>query len=91
MYRSNAIALNGPLKYWALGSAQLWSEIERLTYPVGERLLYLVSVNNLEQVAILYFLGRAMHGCEPFDFTWKENPYFEKCLPRPYKEITDLL
>jgi hypothetical protein len=74
----------------ALGPAQPWSEIERLTYPVGERLLYLVSVNNLEQVAIPGFLGGAMHGSEPFDFTRKENPYFEKCLPRPYKEITDL-
>jgi len=81
----------GPPKYLELGSDLLWGEIERLTYPVGERLLYLVSVNNLEQVAILYFLGRAMHGREPLDFTWKEDPYFEKSLPWPYKEITDLL
>jgi hypothetical protein len=31
-----------------------------------------------------------MHGSEPFDFTWKEDPYFEKCLLRPHKKITNL-
>jgi hypothetical protein len=31
-----------------------------------------------------------MHGSEPFDFTRKKNPDFEKSLPRPYKEIADL-
>lgn len=80
----------GPLKYLELGSAQLWGEIERLTNPVCQRRLYLVSVNNFEQVAILYLLGRAVHGCEAFDFTWEEDPYFEKCPSWPDKEIADL-
>ncbi len=74
-----------------LRSVRPWSEIERLTYPAGKRLLYLVRVNNLEQVAILYFLGRTLHEYEPFDFARKEDPYFEKSLPGPHKEIADLL
>jgi len=73
-----------------LRSSKPRSEIERLADPVGQRLLHLVSVNKLEQVAIPCFLGRAMHGSEPFDFTWKKDPYFEKCLLRPHKKITDL-
>jgi len=74
-----------------LGSVQPWSEIVCLTDPVGERLLYLVRVNNLEKVAILYSLGGTLREYEPFDFAWKEDPDFEKSLPGPYKEITDLL
>src|ERR1700733_7047117 len=91
--RGAKIALFHPriaLKHWSLKSAQLRREIERLTYPPGERLFHLISVNKLEQVAIPCFLGRAMHGSEPFHFTWKKDPYFEKCLLRPHKEITDL-
>ena len=81
---------NARLKHWKLGSAQPRREIERLTYPVRQRLLHLISVNKLEQVAIPCFLGRSMHGSQPFDFTWKKNPNFEKCLLRPHKKITDL-
>ena len=76
---------------WGRGSVQSWSEIERLTDPIGERLLNLVRVNRLEQVAILHFLGRALHGYKPFDFAWQEDPNFEKSLLRPYEEITHLL
>ena len=78
------------LKYYGLGLVQLWSEIERLTYPVGERLFYLISMNEFEQVAVSFLFGWAMHRSEPLDFTREKDPYFEESLPRPYKEITDL-
>ncbi len=78
------------LKYYGLGLALLWSEIECLTYPVGERLFYLISMNEFEQVAVSFLFGWAMHRSEPLDFTREKDPYFEESLPRPYKEITDL-
>jgi hypothetical protein len=78
------------LPHLELQSAQPRRKIERLTYPVRQRLLHLISVNKLEQIAIPRFLGRPMHGSKPFDLTWKEDPYFEKCLLRPHKKITDL-
>jgi hypothetical protein len=81
---------NARLKHTELRPPRPRRKNKRLAYPLGERLLHLISVHKLEQVAISRLLGRPMHRSEPFDLTRKKNPHFEKCLLRPHKKITNL-